>query len=147
MRWQVEHHGGITIINDAYNANPVSMKAAIAAFVEPSLSAGRRWLLLAGMHELGHLAESAHRDVGRYAGQQPVAGIITCGRYGRWLAEGARDAGHATVLEAVNHRDAAETLARHLVTGDELLVKGSRGEALETVLTHWKTSVQEEAAS
>jgi len=135
MRSQVLTVNGIRIINDCYNANPASMKAAIDLLLE--LGAGLRSVAVLGdMLELGPEAPVLHREVGAYLAARGVSHLIACGELGRHLAEGARDAGMAperVVLEpdATRAGAALKTLARE---GDVVLVKASRGMKMEQVI-------------
>ena len=135
MRSQVLTVNGIRIINDCYNANPASMKAAIDLLLE--LGAGLRSVAVLGdMLELGPEAPVLHREVGAYLAARGVSHLIACGELGRHLAEGARDAGMAPeriVLEPDAPRAGAalKTLARE---GDVVLVKASRGMKMEQAI-------------
>ncbi|MBU4366881.1 MAG: UDP-N-acetylmuramoyl-tripeptide--D-alanyl-D-alanine ligase [Verrucomicrobia bacterium] len=142
MRWERQSVAGVTIINDAYNANPVSMAAALRTFTELPV-AGGRWLVLAGMLELGPLEEQWHRDLGKSLVPGPWAGIITVGSLGAVIAREAVNAGvsAARVFPCADHGAAAEVLGRCLQPGDAVLVKASRGQHLEQVLVLWKERV------
>jgi UDP-N-acetylmuramoyl-tripeptide--D-alanyl-D-alanine ligase len=132
MRSQVLTVGGIRIINDCYNANPASMKAAIDLLL--ALGAGARSVAVLGdMLELGPSAPALHREVGAYLAERGVTHLIACGVLGKHVAEGARSAGMAA--ERVMHEpDAARagTALQALVQdGDVVLVKASRGMKME----------------
>ncbi len=135
MRWESRDIGGFTIINDAYNANPVSMQAALHTFRDFE-GGGRKWLALGDMLELGPNEIEAHRDIGRALADGPWAGLVTVGVLGARMAEGALDAGmsatrvHAcgTVPEAVVY------LKERMAKGDVLLIKASRGKRLEDII-------------
>jgi UDP-N-acetylmuramyl pentapeptide synthase len=134
MRWQRTHIGGLLVINDAYNANPLSMRAALEAFgAEPVV--GRRWLVLGTMRELGTRTEDEHRAIGRALTPGPWAGLIAVGEGGRAIARGAEDAGwpaNRTVM-AADADAAARAIAERGTTGDAVLLKASRGEHFEDV--------------
>lgn len=137
MRWSVERVGDITFINDAYNANPMSMRAAIDAFQEWAVG-GAKWVVLAGMFELGAKAEEEHEALGHYVAQFPWAGLITVGALGRQIASGAETVGmqEGTCLIMCNdQQEAAAALASHVSPDDVVLLKASRGEQLEAVMT------------
>ena len=121
-RWRMEvtdRPDGVTVINDAYNANPDSMRAALAALTD--LGAGRRtWAVLGPMGELGEQAAAAHAGVAAEAHRLGVA---------RLVAVGAPDYG---AERAVPDVDAAlELLRAELAPGDVVLVKASRAAGLE----------------
>ncbi len=140
MRWNKVTIAGMVFINDAYNANPMSMRAAIDAFQEMD-EEGHRWLVLAGMFELGAVAQEEHEALGRYLAQFPWAGLVTVGKLGRWIAEGATDAGlnETSRLEACDDAaGAARYLRQHIEPGHKVLIKASRGEHLEHVLTEFE---------
>lgn len=152
MRWERQIVAGVTIINDAYNANPLSMAAALRTFAELPLAelplaelpvAGGRWLVLAGMLELGPTEEQWHRDLGKSLAPGPWAGIITVGSLGAVIARAAVNAGvsAARVFPCADHGAAAEVLGRCLRPGDAVLFKASRGQRLEQVLALWKERV------
>lgn len=140
MRWNRHHHNGILLINDAYNANPVSMRAAVQAFLEETVS-GTRWLVLGGMRELGPDEVNIHHALGSYvaAGGASVR-LVTVGDRGDWIGEGARQGGIAKdrLFPAAHAAAAAAILHARVQTGDAVLFKGSRGEAVENVWLEWK---------
>lgn len=132
MRSQVLTVGGVRIINDCYNANPASMKAAIDLLV--ALGAGGRSVAVLGdMLELGPAASALHREVGAYLAQKGVTHLIACGTLSRYVVEGARSAGMPE--ERVAHEpDAARAgaaLKALVEDGDVVLVKASRGMKME----------------
>jgi UDP-N-acetylmuramoyl-tripeptide--D-alanyl-D-alanine ligase len=122
-RWRMEvaeRADGVTVVNDAYNANPESMRAALEALV--GLAGGRRtWAVLGRMAELGELAPAAHAAVADAARELRVAQV---------LAVDAPEYGARTVPDAAA---AAEVLAAELRPGDVVLVKASRAAGLERV--------------
>ncbi len=114
--------GGGILVNDAWNANPVSMRAALAHLVE--LAAGRRTIAVLGeMAELGAYSDAGHREVGAAVGELPVDELIAIGPQAS--AYGGRH---------VSSVDEAVALLEELVRpGDCVLVKGSRAMGLERV--------------
>jgi UDP-N-acetylmuramoyl-tripeptide--D-alanyl-D-alanine ligase len=135
-RWEVSRTAGWTVINDAYNANPVSMRAAVDAFAEWP-GANSKWLVLAGMYELGPHEREEHKALGRYVAQFPWRGIVTVGAFGKWIAAGVRAAGGAAadrVIACANVDEAATQLINLGKPGDAVLLKASRSERLEQVL-------------
>lgn len=118
----------IMVIDDAYNANPESTRAGLDALA--ALDVTRRVAVLGEMLELGAEAADAHRAIGRYAGSLRLDRIIAIGPAGRWIAEGVGDA-----ADVVSDTSAAiELLSGWLSPGDAVLVKASRGAALERVV-------------
>ena len=131
MRQKVVHVRGVDVIEDCYNANPDSMKAALAMFREYPCK--RRFALLGDMLELGDISRAAHEEVGRQAVENKVDYLVTYGEQARRIAVVAAAKGLPT-LHADTYAQAAETLLNKMQPGDALLVKASRGMALEKVL-------------
>lgn len=131
-RWRMELHtraDGVRILNDAYNANPVSTAAALDALAV--LPAARRWAVLGFMAELGTLTETAHREVGAHAAAVGIDRLTVVGD-ARPIADGARAAGFAGALDVVaDVEEATELVAAALTEGDAVLVKASRSVGLE----------------
>jgi UDP-N-acetylmuramoyl-tripeptide--D-alanyl-D-alanine ligase len=119
---------GATVINDCYNANPLSMRAALDDLATHE-SSGRRIAVLGDMLELGPAEDDHHRDVGAYAATAGVDVLITVGPRAARMLDRYDGEGHAVGTAAE-----AAALAGELVgQGDVLLVKGSRGVGLEVV--------------
>lgn len=137
MRWQCSETGGLLIINDAYNANPLSMSAALRSFEETTIR-GDRWLVLADMLELGEAAESEHRKLGALVALGPWRGLVTVGRLGKVIAEAACEAGFKQdrIFACVSNREAAGRVTQETRPGDGVLFKGSRGMHLEEIVQH-----------
>ena len=135
-RWRMElltTPDGVTIVNDAYNANPSSMAAALQTLVRMS-SSGRRWAVLGHMAELGHGGEDEHRRIGALCAQLGVDGLLAVGPLAAAIAQGASAAGFAGELLTAATPDAAiELLQTRLEPGDLVLIKASRSVGLETV--------------
>lgn len=135
MRWEQIQAGGVTLINDAYNANPISMLAAIQTFKELVVP-GRKWLVLGDMLELGPSGVAEHLAVGRALVGVSWAGVVTVGVLGAFIARGALDAGIPTgcVYPCDTVESAIEIMSNCIARGDALLVKASRGKHLEEVV-------------
>ncbi|OGS19349.1 MAG: hypothetical protein A2219_06870 [Elusimicrobia bacterium RIFOXYA2_FULL_50_26] len=119
----------VTVINDAYNANPSSMRASIDSFIQ-SFADKRKVIVLADMLELGANAESEHRQLGEFLATRPLDKIFLFGPLME-NATGAASAQHFT------DRDAMELEIQHyLQPGDAILFKGSRGMRLEVTIAH-----------
>lgn len=138
MRWNRVTIAGVRVINDAYNANPMSMRAALAAFIQVPVK-GRRWLVLGGMRELGTSEKDEHITLGREIAKGDWAGLIVVGRLGEWIGEGTETAGafRGQVVRCADHVAAARVLREKVIAGDAILLKASRGEQLEKVLEDW----------
>lgn len=126
MRQKVIKVGQKTIINDSYNANPDSMRAALNVLGKAD---GRRIAVLADMLELGDRAEDAHRELGQLAGEKADLLFITGAMRDR-IAEGAKGADVRVFDTADALADALKLVWRD---GDTVLIKASRGMHLERV--------------
>lgn len=148
MRWNRHVEHGVHIVNDAYNANPVSMRAAIQAFLEEPVG-GARWLVLGGMRELGADEERIHRELGAFVAARPGVRLVAVGSRGAWIAAGARESGGFPewIVDAADAAAAARVLEARVRPGDAVLFKGSRGEAVEQVWQAWKQRVMEAGGS
>ena len=138
MRWQQQTIAGANVINDAYNANPLSMRAAIKAFADAG-GLSRKWLVLGGMLELGEDEKAEHNTLGRDIAGGRWTGLITVGDLGAIIATGAEEAGYdpARVVRCRSHEEAAGALAAMVSGGDAVLLKASRGIGLERTLECW----------
>ena len=144
MRSQVERVGGVTVINDCYNANPASMKAAIDLLTE--LGAGTHTVAVLGdMLELGPQASAFHREIGAHVAAGGITSLVTCGALGRAIAEGARTAGMTDdrIAECVDAQRAIPQVLSMAHPGDVVLVKGSRGMRMEQVVEALRTRPSE----
>ena len=139
-RWRMEVHqraDGVTVINDAYNANPESVRAAIDALAHLA-QGGRAFAILGHMAELGGTSRPSHEDIGEYAariGGSGLAGLIAVGEEAAPLLDGARRVRSWTgeALAAPDGAAALELLANRLKPSDVVLVKASRAAHLEGV--------------
>lgn len=137
MRMEVlQLPGDGVIINDAYNANPTSMAAAITTAAE--LAAGRPLVLVLGdMLELGATARQAHMNIGRQVAEAQPVHLITVGSLARYIGAGAREAGlpGKKITSCKDYQEAAGLLSMMpLPPNKVVLVKGSRAVALEHVV-------------
>ncbi|GEP37122.1 UDP-N-acetylmuramoyl-tripeptide--D-alanyl-D-alanine ligase [Nocardioides psychrotolerans] len=138
-RWRMELHertDGLLVVNDAYNANPASMVAAIGALAAIGDRAGRRTVAVLGeMRELGADGVAGHREVGRSAGAHGIDVVVVVGEPARGIADGLadRDDWHGEVIVTAGRDDALAWLRENAVATDVVLVKASRGAALEVV--------------
>lgn len=124
--------GGYTVVDDSYNAAPDSVRAALALLTD--LPGNRKWAVLGDMKELGDATLEEHHEIGRAAAEAGLAGLITVGELGRHIAEGAREAGLADVVEAADNAEARARIASRLAAGDVALVKGSRAMQMEEIV-------------
>lgn len=132
-RMQVVKARGVSIINDAYNANPASMKAALVALKEFP-GAQRRLAVLGSMGELGQHAIELHRSVGEFAARQGVEFLIAVGPHAEAYVNGAMAGGLSNIVRALDAQEATVALTAMMREGDAILVKGSRFMGLETLV-------------
>lgn len=124
---------GIQVIDDSYNANPDSMKAALLTLSQISAN-GRRIAVLGRMGELGHEAEHGHRQVGQAAADLGLDCVIAIGEEAAWIAEEAWRGGIAKVQKVATVDEAVKVLREFARAGDLVLVKGSRSAGMERVV-------------
>jgi UDP-N-acetylmuramoyl-tripeptide--D-alanyl-D-alanine ligase len=139
MRMQIEEWHGAGIINDAYNANPASMKAALRTLAEVQCR-GRRIAVLGDMFELGRHSAKEHRSLGHAAAAVGLDRIYLLGSQAAGVRRGARQRGMRAEQITVgrDHADLAARLRTVVEPGDWLLFKGSRGMKMEKVLEAFK---------
>ena len=128
--------GGVTVLNDCYNANPLSMKSALETVSEFKAFGGRRVAILGDMLELGNWSARAHSDIGRLAAKCGLDFLVTVGDKSKSTMQAAIDAGFKHE-NALHFTDSSETSARindFIKPGDFILIKGSRGMKLEVIL-------------
>lgn len=136
MRWEVTVRNGVTVVNDAYNANPNSMMAVLRTFMKLPCE-GRRVLVLGDMLELGAHAEALHRDVGRTVAELSPDQLVAVGNDTQnFVADEAVKQGYpaARVSCFAHAKEAAAAVRAFVVPGDGVLLKASRGMRLERIL-------------
>ena len=134
-RMEVRRRGdGVTVINDAYNANPESVAAALHALRHLAQD-GRGFAILGHMAELGDTSRASHEDVGEFAARADLAGLIAVGEEAAPILAGARRVRSWTgdALAVPDGAAALDALANQLKPGDVVLVKASRAAHLEGV--------------
>lgn len=132
MRYEVIRRDGLTIINDAYNASPASMRAAIRTTSE--VYDGRLIAVLGDMLELGNISEQVHREIGAELVENKFDTLITLGELGKFIAAGARDAGLKNVYTFDTHEDAAKKILELVRDGDTILFKASHVMHMEKII-------------
>ena len=125
--------GSVRILDDTYNANPVSVRAALETLAAAG-DARRRIVVLGDMLELGAISEEAHREAGRAVAASGAAEFVGVGRWALAAVEAARAAGLSESHHAATFEDTVALLLKRLAPGDALLVKGSRGMRMERVV-------------
>ncbi|AKH87085.1 UDP-N-acetylmuramoyl-tripeptide--D-alanyl-D-alanine ligase [Streptomyces sp. CNQ-509] len=128
-KWRMELRdlaGGVTLLNDSYNANPDSTRAALDAL--SAIEGGRRIAVLGEMLELGEESRAAHRAVGAYAASRADL-VLAVGEAARPIADGAGE----RAMALADNDAAVDWLRGNLAAGDVVLVKASRGAGLDEV--------------
>ena len=125
--------GDVTILDDTYNASPVSVRAALDTV--GARRPGRRVIVVLGdMLELGAISDEAHREVGRQVAALPADELIGVGRATQATVAAAREAGLPNATHLSTFEDTVAHLLKRLSAGDLVLVKGSRGMRMERVV-------------
>ena len=132
MRFEVIRRDGLTIVNDAYNASPASMRVAIKTTSE--VYSGRLIAVLGDMMELGDISEAVHREIGAELVESRFDTLITLGELGKFIAVGARDAGLKNVYTFDTHEDAAKKILELVRDGDTILFKASHVMHMEKII-------------
>src|SRR5881296_2972225 len=135
-RLQIKDLGGVQFLDDSYNANPDSMKAALRTLVELDAD-GKRIAVLGEMHELGDESERGHREVGETAAALKIDQLIAIGDAATAIAQGAKHAGLQKTIVVNSTSEAAELLNEIAAPGDLILIKGSRASRTEEVIEHF----------
>lgn len=132
----IDLDSGIKVINDAYNANPESMKAAIDV-LHTIKSEGRGICILGDMLELGELSSGEHYKIGAYAASAGVDAIIAVGEFAENIKIGATASGmNSNVFIFSDAKSAAPFIDNVVKPGDTVLIKGSRGMKMEYIVEY-----------
>jgi len=135
-RSQIKDIGGVQFLDDSYNANPDSMKAALRTLVELDAD-GKRIAVLGEMRELGDQSERGHREVGETAAVLKIDQLIAIGNIAAAIADAAGQAGLRKTTIVKSTSEAAEVLGEIAAPGDLVLIKGSRAARTEEVIEHF----------
>jgi UDP-N-acetylmuramoyl-tripeptide--D-alanyl-D-alanine ligase len=136
MRQELVRIDPYTFINDSYNANPASMAEAVRSM--DLLTKGREIAVLGGMLELGDWARKEHEQIGSQIADSGIDILITVGKLAGYIADGAKKGNMETVYMAADHAEAVDILKSVLKAGDTILLKGSRGFAMEKILSYFE---------
>ena len=139
-RLETKHIGGVTFLDDSYNANPDSMRAGLRTLAALNGS-GRRIAVLGRMGELGVHATTEHQSLGTFAAEMNLAALFTVGNEADLVTASA--AAHSPSLithHFPTHADCAAHLRTFLREGDTVLLRGSRSAGMEKVLSHYQAS-------
>jgi UDP-N-acetylmuramoyl-tripeptide--D-alanyl-D-alanine ligase len=136
-RLQIKEIQGVHFLDDSYNANPDSMKAALHTLVELDAD-GKRIAVLGEMRELGSESEHGHREVGETAAALKLDHLITIGNIAATIAQAAEHAGLEKSVAVQSTLEAAELLSEIAAPGDLVLIKGSRAARTEEVIEQFR---------
>ena len=132
MRLQLWETGGVLVLDDAYNANVDSVRAALRTLLELPCT-GRRMAVLGDMAELGAHSEAGHEEIGCCAAEWGVGQLFAVGKMAPVMARGARGAGLTRVFEFADVEAAGPVVKSFVKSGDVLLLKASRVMRLERI--------------
>lgn len=132
QRLEIEHHKGIEIINDCYNASPDSIRAALS--IMPYSLQKRRVAVLGDVLEMGEFAEHAHYELGKEILKNKIDLLITAGQNARQIAAGAADLGFTEYHCFDKTLGALNYVKEHVQDGDCVLVKASHGMHFEEIV-------------
>jgi UDP-N-acetylmuramoyl-tripeptide--D-alanyl-D-alanine ligase len=142
-RAKVYRGKGVVLVDDSYNANPTSMRAALDSFSR--LKAARRIAVLGDMGELGDFSDDAHRELGAYAARLPLDALVWYGDNALLVGEGFSRAGSGKKVRPYGNLDElVRDLKNEIRAGDAVLVKGSRACHLDKVVNGLLEAVLEE---
>ena len=135
MRLELIKTSTLTIVNDAYNASPDSMKAAIDYL---STLSGRKIAILGTMRELGEESYNSHKEIGKYAKEKNINTLLVTGDY----KEGYKDGfGEKDLILFDNKEELISSLKKYVASGDNILVKASRGMKFEEIVKFLKENL------
>jgi UDP-N-acetylmuramoyl-tripeptide--D-alanyl-D-alanine ligase/murE/murF fusion protein len=132
MRFEYKNVKDYKVIDDSYNASPMSMRAAINTLID--IAPGRKIAVLGDMLELGKASVQAHENVGRELAEGHIDAVVTRGQMSKNIAKAACDKGMKHVFSCDSHKEAAHVLHEILQPGDTILFKGSRGMQMEKII-------------
>ena len=137
LRMEKLKYGQVTIVNDAYNANPTSVKAALSEFIS-SFPSQRKIVVLGDMLELGRMSRKLHQEIGKIVATSPIHSLITIGEDARFIAQAAREwgMGRGNIFSFKDKRFASRELKELLKPKDAVLIKGSRKMGLEEIVKY-----------
>lgn len=134
MRGQVKDVGGITIIDDTYNASPDSMKSSIQVLASIE-NVNRKVAVLADVLELGSISHKVHKEVGEFIAGKDIDEVVTIGTEASYIAQGINSKDKNISTHSFNNNgEAINYLGDFIKPGDALLVKGSRGMKTEEIV-------------
>ena len=135
LRMEKLKYGEVTIVNDAYNANPTSVKAVLSELIS-SFPSRRKIVVLGDMLELGRMSRKFHQEIGKIVATSPIYSLITIGEDARFIAQAAGKWGmeRNNIFSFKDKKVASRKLKELLEPKDAVLIKGSRKMGLEEVI-------------
>ena len=141
-RQEIKKIGRFWLIDDTYNANPISLKSAISTLNTLRIK-GKRIAVFADMLELGPRSITLHQSAGRMIAQSATDIVLTMGRHARHITKSIEGSGnHIRAMHCANIKEVQRQLTKVCCPGDAILVKGSRGMHMEKVVTFLKNRFQ-----
>lgn len=138
-------YNGIKILNDSYNASPISVKSALETLTEVAQN-NRKIAILGDMLELGEKTDFYHREVGKEVTELSIDTLITVGQGGKIIAQSSKEEGMAEERVFSFEKNEKRILAKKLLNltkpGDFILLKGSREMKMEEILEFWQKEYQ-----
>ncbi|GAG64384.1 unnamed protein product [marine sediment metagenome] len=138
-------YNGIKILNDSYNASPISVKSALETLTEVAQN-NRKIAILGDMLELGEKTDFYHREVGKEVTELSIDTLITVGQGGKIIAQSSKEKGMAEERVFSFEKNEKRILAKKLLNltkpGDFILLKGSREMKMEEILEFWQKEYQ-----
>ncbi len=140
MRQEIIDLGDIILMNDAYNANPSSMREAILAVAQ--LEGKRKVAFLGDMLELGEQSSKMHEEIGILLGEEKFSLLFAIGKDAEYIIKGALAAGVEKAVLLSSHEEVATLYEQERMPGDVVLIKGSRGMRMEDTIPFLKNKKQ-----
>jgi len=130
-------YGEVTIVNDAYNANPTSVKAVLSEFIS-SFPSRRKMVVLGDMLELGRTSQKFHQEIGKIVAASQIHNLIAIGEDARFIAQAAGKWGmeRKNIFSFKDKKVASRKLKELLKPKDAVLIKGSRKMGLEEIIKY-----------
>lgn len=133
MRMEIKNLGGVLFVNDAYNASPTSMEAALVTFTDMK-GPRRKWVVLGDMLELGEFSPETHYRIVKRAVECGFEGVVLVGPRMKKAFDGLTEGQKENAQAFGDLVDARAFLRRSIERGDAVLLKASRGMSLERIL-------------
>lgn len=131
-RWEISNIGGYKIINDSYNSNPESLKAAISTFLATQKSP--RMLVLGDMGELGKYEQTYHKEIGEFLNQYDDVKVITVGELAKYIIKGLSPEKQSEAVSFEDNKSAAEYILKNIPSCTVMLFKASRFMKFEEII-------------